>query len=233
MPWSADLKSRLHYAALRLIRRPFEQEFKALRPYLRPGMLCLDVGANHGQSIDALVMMNRDVHVVAFEPQPHLYQRLARRFPGGGTTRVLPFGVGDRPGRTTLWVPSYNGCRFDGLATTTDEQTATEWFSYCIHKYDPAKVSVETYEIEIVRIDDVVTEPVGFIKLDVQGAELPALAGARRILGDHHPVVMVEQSELGPIDEFMGTLGYRPHTWRDGALVAGIGDLNTIYLPVN
>jgi hypothetical protein len=47
-PWLHDVKSRCHYGALRLLRRPFEQEFRALRPYLRQRMLCLDVGANHG-----------------------------------------------------------------------------------------------------------------------------------------------------------------------------------------
>ncbi|MET0326352.1 MAG: FkbM family methyltransferase [Ilumatobacteraceae bacterium] len=231
LPWLADVKSRAYYGVLRVIRRPFEQEFEAVRPYLRPRMLCLDVGANHGQSIDALVMMEPEVRVVAFEPQPRLYRRLVRRFPPGGSTTVLPYGVGDRPGRSTLWVPSYNGCAFDGLATTTDEQSATDWFSYRIRNYDPSKVSVETYEIEIVRLDDVVSEPVGFIKLDVQGAELAALEGAGRILSDDQPVVMVEQNEPGPIDDYMATLGYRPHTWRDGALVDGIAELNTIYLP--
>ena len=107
---------------------------------------------------------------------------------------MLPCGVGDRPGRTTLWVPSYNGYRFDGLASTTDEHSAIEWLSYSIHNFDPSKLSVETYDVDIVRLDDVVSEPVGFIKLDIQGAELPALEGARRILTDDRPVVMVEQS---------------------------------------
>ena len=30
----------------------------------------------------------------------------------------------------------------------------------------------------------------------------------------------------------MATVGYQPHTWRDGGLVSGIGALNTIYVPV-
>jgi FkbM family methyltransferase len=231
MPWFHDAKARGHYAALRLLRRPFEQEFAALRPYLRRSMLCLDVGANRGQSIDALRMINRDVRVLAFEPQPRLFRRLTQRFPASWATTVFPFGVADRPGRTTMWVPSYNGCRFDGLASTTDERTATEWLSYSIRRFDPAKVSVEAYEIEIVRLDDVVSEPVGFIKLDIQGGELAALRGARRILTDDRPIVMLEQNTAGPIDEHMARLGYRPHAWIHGGLVDGIGTLNTLYFP--
>jgi FkbM family methyltransferase len=231
MPWLADVKSRAHYAALRVLRRPFEREFLALRPYLRPWMLCLDVGANHGQSIDALRMINRDVRILAFEPQPRLFRRLSHRFPPSWDTTVVPFGVADEPGRTTLWVPSYNGCRFDGLASTTDEDSATEWFSYSIRNFDPAKVSVEAFEIEIVRLDDVVSEPVGLIKLDIQGAELAALRGARRILARDRPIVMVEQNIAGEIDDHMAGLGYLPHAWLDGDLVDGIGTLNTLYLP--
>ena len=231
VPWLSDVKSRGYYAALRAVRCPFEQEFKALRPYLRDRMLCLDVGANHGQSIDALRIMRRGVRIIALEPQPHLFSRLVRRFDASADTVVLPYGVGDRPGRTTLWVPSYNGYRFDGLASTTSEQAATEWFSYSIHGFEPTKLSVETHEVEIVRLDDVVTAPVGFVKIDIQGAELAALEGARRILADDRPVVMVEQNVAGPIDRFLGALGYDPHTWRDGVLRPGIGHLNTIYLP--
>jgi FkbM family methyltransferase len=231
MPWLHEAKSRSHYAALRFLRRPFEQDFLALRQYLRPGMLCLDVGANHGQSIDALRMINSDVRVLAFEPQPNLFRQLSHRFRASPDTTVVPWGVAERPGRTTLWVPSYNGCRFDGLASTTDEHTATVWLSYSIRSFDPAKVSVDAYEVEIVRLDDVVSDPVGFIKLDIQGAELAALRGARRILTEDRPIVMVEQNTAGAIDDHMACLGYRPHAWFDGGLTAGIGTLNTLYLP--
>src|SRR5262245_12012729 len=51
VPWLSDVKSRAYYAALRIARRPFEHDFRALRPHLHDRMLCIDVGANHGQSI--------------------------------------------------------------------------------------------------------------------------------------------------------------------------------------
>jgi FkbM family methyltransferase len=176
-------------------------------------------------------MINREVRVLAFEPQPTLFRRLSNRFPASWETTVVPWGVSDRPGRTTLWVPSYNGCRFDGLASTTDEHMARSWFTYSIRNFDPAKVSVEAYEIDIVRLDDVVSEPVGFIKLDIQGAELAALRGAARILTQDRPIVMVEQNAAGPIDDHMASLRYHPHAWVDGELVDGISTLNTLYLP--
>jgi FkbM family methyltransferase len=230
-PWMADIKARAHYSALRVLRRPFEGDFLALRPYLRPGMLCVDVGANHGQSIDALRMMNPHVRVLAFEPQPTLYERLARRFPRNDQTIVERHGVGDHAGRCTMWVPSYNGYLFDGLATTIDRETAVAWLAYSINHFDESKVSVCEYEIEIVRLDDFVTEPIGFLKLDIQGAEHAALRGATRLLSEDRPVVMVEQTSPCEIDLLMATHGYAPHAWRCGQLLPGFGDLNTIYLP--
>jgi len=231
MPWLADMKAQAFYAYLRAVRRPFEEDFHALRPYLRDDTLCLDVGANHGQSIDALRMIRRDVRIIAIEPQRQLFERLERRFATSTDTTVLPYGVGAEPGQTSLWIPSYNGYRFDGLASTTSEQAAIDWFPYSIRGFDPSKVTVERAEIEVVRLDDIASEPVGFVKIDIQGAELAALEGSQRILGTDRPVLMIEQSEPGPIDRHLDALGYDPHAWRDGALHPGIGSLNTVYLP--
>lgn len=41
--------------------------------------------------------------------------------------------------------------------------------------------------IEVDRLDDVLTEPVTFIKMDIEGEELNALDGARRTILDSHP----------------------------------------------
>ena len=48
--------------------------------------------------------------------------------------------------------------------------------------------------VEAVRIDDVLpaNARVSFMKLDVEGAELAALKGAKRTLDRHHPVVTFE-----------------------------------------
>lgn len=46
-------------------------------------------------------------------------------------------------------------------------------------------------EIQIRRIDDLVCEAPTFIKMDIEGAELDALEGARRVISDHHPALAI------------------------------------------
>jgi FkbM family methyltransferase len=45
--------------------------------------------------------------------------------------------------------------------------------------------------IEVDRLDDVVAEPVSFIKMDIEGAEADAIAGAVNIIERHHPKLAI------------------------------------------
>jgi methyltransferase FkbM-like protein len=49
--------------------------------------------------------------------------------------------------------------------------------------------------IRTVRADDVVRSRVAFIKLDVEGHEISALAGVSRILAEDRPVILTEVNE--------------------------------------
>ena len=46
-------------------------------------------------------------------------------------------------------------------------------------------------EVQIGRIDDLVCDAPTFIKMDIEGAELDALDGARRVISDHHPALAI------------------------------------------
>lgn len=48
------------------------------------------------------------------------------------------------------------------------------------------------YEVEVVPLDDLVTEPVDFIKIDVEGYEYDVLKGGRRVLSAMRPRLLVE-----------------------------------------
>lgn len=84
--------------------------------------------------------------------------------------------------------------------------------------------------ITLVRLDDYVAKhklpPPNWIKIDIEGMELPALRGAERILRDHHPTVICEINHLygrfgTSIPDFLGhmrSLGYEIHRLKDGEL---------------
>jgi len=46
-------------------------------------------------------------------------------------------------------------------------------------------------EIAVARLDDEIAEPVTFIKLDIEGSELDAIAGAQRHISSHRPVLAI------------------------------------------
>ncbi len=111
--------------------------------------------------------------VIGFEPlQDRITERVAAE--GGGTLQMLPYAVGD-------------GARHR-LHVNNDDATSslfplnralTQHFNHL-----NTLRTVREEEVETRRMDEVVVSgPVDFLKLDIQGAELMALEGAGAVLG--------------------------------------------------
>jgi len=183
---------------------------------LSPGDLCLDVGANYGQSIDALKMLSFPVRVTSFEPQLNLYRRLVKRFGEDRDVIVLPFGASDTASLTEIYVPYYNGYCFDGLASVHKEGL-DGWLRGGLYRFDEGKFEVRVMPCRTVRLDDVVPETVAFIKLDIQGSEHAALKGAVEILRRDKPHLMIE-TPPPEVRELLGTLGYTRYIYADRRL---------------
>ena len=66
-------------------------------------------------------------------------------------------------------------------------------------------------EVPVVPLDELVCGPVDFIKIDVEGMEMQALAGAATLIAAQHPILYVEVVDEG-VAEFMAWVdrnGYR------------------------
>jgi len=229
-PSMADRKADLQRAFRRALRRPFEEDFRALSELLHEGDHCIDVGANRGQSIDALKMSVPSLRITALEPQPDLYDRLVCRYADDPLVRVLPVAASSAAANFDLFVPSYNGYRFDGLASLY-EREAREWLESRIFRFNPRKLIIQPMPCKTVRLDDLELErPIAFIKMDIQGAELSALQGSQAILRHDHPCLLIE-SPSAEIDSFLSNLGYEPRAYVNGRLEPGRhGGLNTFFI---
>jgi FkbM family methyltransferase len=180
-----------------------DEELRTLIRSLPADANCVDVGANMGHILGAMVESCPDGRHVAFEPVPQLAQDLRRRFPD---VDVRGQGVADAPGRTAFTVVPGKPSR-SGISATLDLTVET---------------SVQEIEIEVTTLDEAL--PAEFrptlIKVDVEGGELEVLLGARRVLGEHRPILALEHQygrRSDPertlrIHDVLGELGYELRT---------------------
>jgi FkbM family methyltransferase len=204
------LTPQWRYTLLYRMRRPHESDFRAL-PLLkfsdRP--LLVDVGGNVGQSVLSLYTEFPAATVVSFEPNPMVFpklQRLTKRFP---RLTVIPKGLSDQTGEAELFVPSYNGNILTGLASF-DYESAKSWLSSDrVLRFDPAKLTVLSRRLSLVRLDDCGLQP-DFIKIDVQGLEPKVLAGGLATIRTYRPVIMAETIRSGSdAHKIVAPLDYR------------------------
>jgi FkbM family methyltransferase len=203
-----------------------------LQSVVAPGSTVIDVGANIGFfALRFGRWVGPEGRVIAIEPERRNMAALRRRVQAArlnGVVECVQAAAADRAGEVRLAVnPAHPGdhrIAEDGErvpAVTIDDLTAG----------DPRKVAL--------------------VKIDVQGAEMLVLAGARRVLETHHPALFVEVddgaltrfgSSSAELIEKLATLGYTGHTLtRRGigaaeapdALTAGSSDTyrDVLFLP--
>ncbi len=164
--------------ALEEQREWFEDEIHFVRALLRPGERVLDVGANHG--VYALAMasvVSEQGRVLAIEPSARVAARLtaSARANGFSQLSVLTCAVSDRRGEAVLQLGASS--ELNALAHGAAADAGGE------------RVTLETID-ELARANGM--SDVAFVKLDVEGEELKALAGARTLIAEAAPLWMVE-----------------------------------------
>jgi len=133
----------------------------------------IDVGANHGQwTEDALTCITPETAIL-FEPEPHAFRSLESKFQGNGNIRLHDKVVGEKSGKTDFHVTASD----DLSSVLRPNESLTETLG------DHSAVQ-KTVEREILPLDDALKgiPEISFLKIDVQGFELPLLRGARRVL---------------------------------------------------
>jgi FkbM family methyltransferase len=191
------LKRRFDAPEVRRDREDNELLLVLLAEVLEPDSNCVEVGAHEGAILAEMVRLAPRGRHVAFEPLPALARSLAERFP---TVDVRNTAVSDAAGE----------------AGFVHVATRPGWSGFRQRPY-PGDERIERITVRTERLDDVVGERVALIKIDVEGAELGVLEGARATLARDRPVVVFEHG-LGSADHY----GTTPRDlWR--VLVDGAG----------
>ena len=221
-PVLQEAKNHFYYLSRRYARTVHDREFGVVRLLPRqPGDLFVDVGANRGQSIMAIRHYRPDARIVSFEPNPLVFERLRRRFGQTPGVSLRNLGLGSETAELTLYVPSYRGFVYDGIASFSHATAQGYLSAQTLFFFNPAHVRVAEHACHVRTLDSFGLAP-SFIKLDIEGYEYDALRGGLDTLRRHEPVLLVEEFWGDPrVAELLGGLGYREVVERDGALVPG------------
>jgi FkbM family methyltransferase len=195
----------------------FLEEWEICKEY---GGIFVDVGAHVGHwSIRAAV---DGLMVVAVEPHGDTAEALRSNVASNGVAhrvRIAQVAAWSEPAMVFMDTPTHDEAV--GLPPVL--------FGAEPHSYSGGVTVVnrETkLQVEAQPLDEIVQEsPVGFVKIDVEGAEAHVLRGMNRILRDEHPRILVEMHDryygAHIADQVKTTLAGAGYQW------AKLGDLGS------
>lgn len=187
----------------------FDPELQLIRHLCDRTKVSIDVGASSGSY--TVHMLNFSTKCYAFEPRPdsavYLAGRLAAR--SHPRLRMETVALSDRTGDAQLRVVMNDTGR-----SSIEKENPVEQLG-----------QVKVFTVPTKRLDDYdAIEPVGCIKIDVEGHEEAVLRGARRLLLRDHPSLLIEIEErhkrgsISTVSSFLAELGYQGFFFRRNRL---------------
>ena len=219
VPPVGRLRLRLRRHRSLWLRHPFAHEgfaINGLKRLLQPGAVVYDIGANIGVYARWLVRTHQAATVIAFEPMSEnlrdLRANLALDPYAALRVTIVEAALADRDAEELLQIDDQMSA-----SARLDRVTAGAAAP------GRAKVGLGpiTETVLVRRLDSIMHDlqlaPPDLIKLDVEGAELLTLQGARQTLERHRPHLVIEvheQIELRALLNLLEPLGYNVYSWR-------------------
>lgn len=172
-----------------------------IEEWVKPGMIALDIGANHGSYTSQLLQaVGPTGRVIAIEPQPTLAPALE--------------AIGATVLRLAAW--DYDGAGLLHLGEQSEHASLIE-----ANVLAPTHVALP---VRMARLDTLyergeLPAQIDAMKLDTQGAEPAIIRGATRVLREQRPVLFLEiwreglaqaGSSVEELCEDLSVLGYQP-----------------------
>lgn len=142
---------------------------------------CLDVGAHVG--LWSMHLCRMFDFVYGFEPVPLLRKLYNHNLIDSRNWHIYPFALSDKAETLTLDYRSHDTGNTHVLPTRADAPQP---------EGEPVLI-----EAHAVPLDKLSFDHVDFIKIDVEGWELPVVVGAKETLLKHRPVIIIEQKGNG------------------------------------
>jgi FkbM family methyltransferase len=171
---------------------------KQYKKYCKPGTICLDVGAYTGVSVLNMHLTVPNLKLYTFEMEPRFFNTLCKNTAKYDNITPVLGAVGNRRELVHLGKTPVGGHNL-GMTTLNN----------------PIKPLVP-----MICLDDLLPlispdDKISLIKLDIEGHEENAILGAKWLLTQHKPVIVIEiwerqydQFMQGEAWEFLRKLGY-------------------------
>jgi len=175
-----------------------------LKKTVKPSMTVFDVGANIGYiAAIAAGLAGQTGCVHAFDPNPDCYARLKLNLAAFPQAIAHQLAISDYVGTLPLYLSEISGEQ--GWASLLEDATTVR----------------RTTDVAVTTIDDFVAKfgigRVDLMKIDIEGNEMHALRGARKLIKRDHPAIIAELNAIclardgaKPTDviEFLTVSGY-------------------------
>jgi FkbM family methyltransferase len=193
----------------------------AMKRFLKKDSILWDIGSNSGLLSYHLSQLPEIGELHLFEPNPKMIKLAKQALSTWHHARIHPFGLSDRNSIFTLTIP-HGHSTMGTLEAQSTERTGRE----C--------------QVTCRKGDDLVFNegfrPPQLIKIDTEGHELAVLAGLKRTIAMHKPIIFFEHIslDLGQVMALMPP-DYKLHTIsdQDGELVDPMqgGGHNSVLIP--
>lgn len=195
-----DLTNFLHRLTKNYMyeRERIEVEEAIIPIFLSQTTECIDVGANYGRYTVLMSFFSKHVH--SFEPSFQCINSLENLCLPNAS--IYPRALSSSEGFGEYFAPIKEGSYFSSHGSL--EQSVLTAY----RDVDRIRVSKST-------LDSLSSQPISFVKIDVEGHEMEVLSGGHKLISQQQPVFMVEAEErhcpgtLGKIKEFFDRFDYQ------------------------
>ncbi len=209
------LRKRHYLSVLRHMSESYDPDFIVLKHLLQPGDVVIDLGAHVGACTKFLSDVVGETGLVySVEPFPlnfEILQMNVRKL-GLSNVRLLNCAVSEVSGQLMMEVPTF----------------AEFGESFYDARLVPAgsTSSLRQAIVDVKTVDSLFnggSRPVSFIKCDVEGQELQTLRGARNLIDDDRPLLLLEISLMDEatheeVRQLLAGYDYREFCFENGKL---------------
>ncbi len=152
------------------------QNFKFLMDELKPGMVCVDIGAHIGLFTTYMAAQTKG-KVHSFEPTPSSLEVLNDTVRINGLSNfvtIVPAAVSDKRGKTTFFISDMEASVINSMVDV-DLGAGNQR---------------KGYEVDVISVDEYAKDnnlKIDFLKIDAEGVELQVLEGAEHTFRQNRP----------------------------------------------